>query len=210
MLNASQNASPSRADHNRPPPLPLFERPDFKLVFLDLETTGLVGSCKILEIACIVTDKWLNPVDEAGFTTVIWQGADDLENMNAWCQKQHVELAKESAHSKVTVSRAEQDVIDYLRTKGQLRLNDEGTMFSNVLLAGNNIKFDEGFLRIYMPALAHLFSEFSFDVTSVRKAFGMWASDKAPRLKKDYNHRALDDVRETIKEARLYMDYFKA
>lgn len=59
------------------------------LVWIDMEMTGLDhNKDKIMEIACIVTDKDLNILDK-GIDLVIHQPDDVLRNMNEWCIEHH-------------------------------------------------------------------------------------------------------------------------
>lgn len=51
---------------------------DFRMTGLDIEKGD-----QLLEIACIITDGELNPVDE-GVSYVISTSKDVLDNMNAW------------------------------------------------------------------------------------------------------------------------------
>lgn len=170
----------------------------YRLVFLDIETTGLdENECSILEIACVVTDKTLTHMDD-GLNIVIGHDSSVLSNMEPWCMNQHVQLARDCASSKITVSEAESTLIEYL--------SRYITDWSCLKLAGNNIEFDKKFLKRYMPKLNNLMPAFSFDISSVRHALKMWTDYKP--LKKKCGHRALDDVWETIQEAKSIYDFF--
>jgi len=51
--------------------------------------TGLeVEHCHILEIACLITNKYLTPIDDC-LNIVIYQPNKILENMSDWCKVQH-------------------------------------------------------------------------------------------------------------------------
>lgn len=59
------------------------------LVWIDLEMTGLdVKKDKIMEVACLITDKDLNIVAE-GPNLVIHQSDEVLDGMNEWCRTTH-------------------------------------------------------------------------------------------------------------------------
>lgn len=63
-----------------------------RIVWVDLEMTGLdVNVDHILEIACLVTDMYLNIV-ATGRNIVINQPEEVLKNMNHWCITQHGEV----------------------------------------------------------------------------------------------------------------------
>lgn len=60
-----------------------------KIVWIDMEMTGLDSkNDKILEVACIVTDKDLNVIAE-GPNLVVHQPDHVLSSMNEWCVEQH-------------------------------------------------------------------------------------------------------------------------
>lgn len=63
-----------------------------RIVWVDLEMSGLnIETDKILEIACLVTDKQLNII-ATGPNLIIHQPEDVLDNMNEWCTNQHGEV----------------------------------------------------------------------------------------------------------------------
>lgn len=56
---------------------------DGPLVWIDCEMTGLTTADRLLEVACIITDGDLTPLDQ-GVSYVIQTPKDVLDNMNAW------------------------------------------------------------------------------------------------------------------------------
>lgn len=55
--------------------------------------TGLdIENDHILEIACVVTDKTLKIISEE-LNIIIHQSNIILDNMNAWCKKQHKKVS---------------------------------------------------------------------------------------------------------------------
>ena len=66
------------------------------LVWVDLEMTGLdVNKEHIIEMACLVTDKNLNPLCE-GLNIVIHQPDHILDAMGEWCTKHHCESGRKN------------------------------------------------------------------------------------------------------------------
>ena len=62
---------------------------DSNLVWVDLEMTGLdINKEHIIEMACIITDKNLNLIEE-GPDIVINQPDSILNNMDQWCREHH-------------------------------------------------------------------------------------------------------------------------
>jgi hypothetical protein len=55
--------------------------------------TGLkLGQDKIIEIAVIITDHNLNPVDNEGFERVVHCSEAQMKNMGEWCTEQHMKV----------------------------------------------------------------------------------------------------------------------
>ncbi|KAM0944307.1 putative oligonucleotidase [Dioscorea sansibarensis] len=175
------------------------------LVWIDLEMTGLnVEVDRILEIACVITDGNLNKLVE-GPDLVIGQTKECLDNMGEWCQEHHAAsgLTKRVLQSTITERDAEKQVIDFVK-----KYVDS----DSPLLAGNSIYVDFMFLKKYMPGLAGLFPHVLVDVSSVMALCVRWfPKDKRKAPKKENKHRAMDDIKESIKELKFYKDnIFKA
>lgn len=63
-----------------------------KIVWIDMEMTGLdVKNDRIMEIACIITDKYLNIVAEHP-SIVVNQPNSLLDSMNEWCITTHTQV----------------------------------------------------------------------------------------------------------------------
>ena len=61
--------------------------------------TGLnVGTDKIMEVACIITDEDLNIVAE-GPDLIIHHPQNVLDNMNEWCKNQHGKVRQVYTHT---------------------------------------------------------------------------------------------------------------
>ncbi|GLT56769.1 hypothetical protein SLA2020_297880 [Shorea laevis] len=206
---------------------------DYKLplVWIDLEMTGLnVEVDRILEIACIITDGNLTKSVE-GPDLVIHQSKECLDGMGEWCQNHHAPvvsgfkqmvvwhylffiialagtttnnlrltlgLTKKVLHSTITEREAEKQVIDFVK-----KHVGEHTP----PLAGNSVYVDLIFLKKYMPNLASLFSHVLVDVSSVKALCTRWypGDHKRAPVKKN-KHRAMDDIRESIKELKNYKE----
>ncbi|RVW05459.1 oligoribonuclease [Rhodococcus xishaensis] len=170
-----------------------------KLVWIDCEMTGLrLGSDKLIEIAALVTDSDLNILGD-GVDIVIHADDDALEAMPDVVAEMHMRsgLTEEVRASTVTVAEAERMVLDYIR--------DHVPVAGTVPLAGNSIATDRGFIARDMPELdAHLHYRM-IDVSSIKELCRRWY----PRIyygqpEKGLAHRALVDIRESIRELRYY------
>ncbi|KFK32442.1 hypothetical protein AALP_AA6G242200 [Arabis alpina] len=175
---------------------------DFKqpLVWIDLEMTGLnIEVDRILEIACIITDGTLTNSVE-GPDLVVHQTKDCMDQMGDWCQTHHAAsgLTKKVLLSTISERQAEQEVIEFVRK----HVGSE-----NPLLAGNSVYVDYLFLKKYMPDLAALFPHVLVDVSSVKALCFRWfPREKRRAPAKKNTHRAMDDIRESIKELKYYKE----
>ncbi|ORM36308.1 oligoribonuclease [Williamsia sp. 1135] len=170
-----------------------------KLVWIDCEMTGLqLGSDKLIEIAALVTDSELNILGD-GVDVVIHADDDALAAMPAVVKKMHAAsgLTEEVRKSTVTVEEAEKMVLDYLRKE----IGSSGV----APLAGNSIATDRGFITRDMPKLDGYLHYRMVDVSSIKELCRRWY----PRIyfgqpEKGLSHRALADIRESIRELKYY------
>ena len=161
--------------------------------------TGLqLGSDKLIEIAALVTDGDLNILGE-GVDVVIHADDEALAAMPDVVQKMHANsgLTEEVRKSVVTLAEAEKQVLDYLRTQ----IRTAGT----VPLAGNSIATDRGFIARDMPDLDAFLHYRMVDVSSIKELCRRWY----PKIyfgqpEKGLAHRALADIRESIRELKYY------
>ncbi len=170
-----------------------------RLVWIDCEMTGLeLGKDALIEIAALVTDADLNILGE-GVDIVIHADDDVLAGMPDVVRQMHERsgLTEEVRRSAVTLAEAEQQVLDYLR-----RHVPDGR---SAPLAGNSIATDRGFIARDMPALDEYLHYRMVDVSSIKELCRRWF----PRIyyaqpEKGLAHRALADVRESIRELAYY------
>ncbi|MFW6067061.1 MAG: oligoribonuclease [Myxococcota bacterium] len=171
---------------------------DLPLVWMDLEMTGLdVERERILEIAVLVTDGELNVVAE-GPTLAIHQSEALLAGMDEWNTRTHTGsgLVDRVRESGLDEAAAEARVLDFLRSHVR-----EG----EAPLSGNSVHMDRAFLRRYMPRLEAFLHYRIVDVSTVKELVRRWYPEAfEARPPKRGNHRALDDIRESIDELRYY------
>ncbi|WP_404447850.1 oligoribonuclease [Microbacterium marinum] len=170
-----------------------------RLVWIDCEMTGLDLSVdELVEVAVVITDFELNVLDP-GFQIVIKPDASALENMNDFVTKMHESsgLLTEIPGG-VSLADAEFQVLEYIQ-----RFVPEG----KAPLAGNTIGTDRMFLARYMPRVDRWLHYRNVDVSSVKELARRWyprAYFNAPA--KDGGHRALADIRESVRELAYYRD----
>jgi len=170
-----------------------------RLVWVDCEMTGLdLRRDALIEIAALVTDSELRILDE-GIDLVITAPAELLDGMQPVVQEMHAHSGLTDAvrASTITVAQAEQLVLEHLRT----HVPDART----VPLCGNSIATDRAFLARDMPELDGFLHYRMVDVSSIKELCRRWY----PRVyfsqpQKGLAHRALADIKESIRELRYY------
>jgi oligoribonuclease len=169
------------------------------LVWIDCEMTGLdLGKDALIEVAALVTDPDLNVLG-AGVDVVIHADEQALAGMPEIVRAMHERsgLTEEVRRSSVSLAEAEDLVMDYVSSL----VKDP----RSAPLCGNSIATDRGFLARDMPRLdAHLHYRM-IDVSSIKELCRRWY----PRVyfgqpAKGLAHRALADIRESIRELEYY------
>ena len=168
-----------------------------------MEMTGLdPEQDAILEIATIVTDSSLNALDE-GLSIAVHQTEAVLSRMDDWNLNQHTAsgLLDRVRSSESSLEEAEAVTFD---------LVSRHTQRGESPLCGNSVWQDRRFLMRYMPTLEGYFHYRNIDVSSIKELVRRWAPKIYKELKKSEQHRALDDVKESIAELQLYRSKFVA
>jgi len=171
------------------------------LIWVDLEMTGLEPETDvILEIATLVTDSDLNTLAE-GPVIAVHQSDSILENMNDWCKKTHggSGLTERCRQSKFSTEEAEQQTLDFLKHHVP-----EGKS----PMCGNSIGQDRRFLNRYMPRLEYFFHYRNIDVSTLKELARRWRPDILEKVKKRDIHLALEDIRDSINELKIYRELF--
>ena len=169
-----------------------------RLVWIDCEMTGLdLEVDELVEIAVVITDYDLNPVDP-GLSIVIKPDASALESMGEFVRAMHTESGLiEEIPNGVSVAEAEYEVLEYVLK----HVPEE----QKAPLAGNSIGTDRAFLAKYMPRLDSHLHYRNVDVSSIKELAKRWfprAYFNSPA--KNGGHRALADILESIRELNYY------
>ena len=174
---------------------------DTNLVWLDLEMTGLEPATDvILEIATIVTDSQLNILAE-GPVFAIYQPDEVLDNMSQWCIEHHGKsgLTDRCRNSAIDLAKATDETLAFVQ---QYVAPGKSPM------CGNSIGQDRRFINKYMPTFEDFFHYRNLDVSTVKELARRWKPEVLDKVEKKGAHLALDDIRESIAELKVYQEHF--
>jgi oligoribonuclease len=174
---------------------------DSNLIWLDLEMTGLEPMTDvILEIAIIITDSDLNILAQ-GPVLAINQSDETLDNMNPWCVDHHGKsgLTQRCRDSNITLLQATQQSLDFVK-----KWVPEGKS----PMCGNSIGQDRRFINKYMPDFESHFHYRNLDVSTIKELARRWKPEILEHVVKTGAHLALDDIKESIAELKVYRKHF--
>lgn len=163
-----------------------YRREPVRLIWLDLETTGLDPLKDLILEVCVIVTEGPEFTELGGFSQVIYWAPDELARMNPHVRAMHEKqgLLAEVAASKVFEPNARRGLLDWLLAEG-----------GNYPLCGATIGFDRSFLREQWPEIEALFHYRSLDVSAFRVLAAAVEVECPPKREV---HRALDDLRDSI------------
>ncbi|MDP3972936.1 MAG: oligoribonuclease [Candidatus Nanopelagicales bacterium] len=167
-------------------------------MWVDCEMTGLdLRADALIEVACIVTDADLNPVDE-GIDLIIRPEPQQVAGMIDLVRTMHTESGLlDELESGITLAEAQDALLNYLKSWVPEPRRTP--------LAGSSVYVDRGFLARDLPDFdAHLHYRL-IDVSTIKELVRRWY----PRVyfaapEKRGGHRALGDIKDSITELRYY------
>ncbi len=167
------------------------------LIWIDLEMTGLdTAADRILEIATVVTDKFLTVLAE-GPVFAIHQPDEALDGMDEWNTRQHGKsgLTERVRQSTMSTAEAERATIEFLQKHVPESVSP---------MCGNSICQDRRFLARLMPDLEKYFHYRNLDVSTLKELARRWAPDVEKSFTKESTHLALQDIMDSILELKHY------
>ncbi|CAG0974158.1 DNA polymerase III subunit epsilon [Burkholderiales bacterium] len=184
-----------------PADLPPIPAADDRLIWIDLEMTGLRPDAdRIIEVALVVTDASLATIAESP-AWVVHQSDATLAAMDSWNQGTHgrtglVGKVRASMHDEAAVEAA---ALAFLRAHVAAKVSP---------MCGNSICQDRRFLARWMPALEDHFHYRNLDVSTLKELCRRWQPEVAKAFTKESKHTALADIHEAIDELRHYREHF--
>lgn len=170
------------------------------LVWIDMEMSGLDPEKNvILEVATIITNEALEVIAE-GPDIVLSHDLKLLQGMDDWNREHHKKSGLWDAVLASTTSLAD-------ATHRTLEFIQQHTQPRKSPLCGNSIWQDRRFISRYMKEIDNHLHYRMIDVSTVKELARRWhPSIHGKKTKKTGNHRALDDIRESIEELRYYKE----
>lgn len=158
-----------------------------KLLWIDLEMTGLdPQQQRIIEVAAVATDFDL--VERGRYEAIIHQPDSVLAVAEDWPKENLQSLFDEVRQSDSTEQQVVSDLCDFIKQ----HFKEEPAV-----LAGNSVHQDRRFIRQWWPQVNDLLHYRMFDVST----FKIWVQSKLEQeYVKQENHRATDDILESIEE----------
>lgn len=174
------------------------------LCWVDLEMTGLNPTQDtIIEIATLITDASLEVV-AVGPEIIIRAEEAHLSRMIPIVREMHAKsgLTDKVRTSSTSLADAERETLAFLK---------QYLVQGKAPLCGNSIWCDRMFLKLQMPAVDAFLHYRCIDVSSFKECGTRWNVRQiagAPR--KGDQHRALDDIKESIAELKHYKEQWLA
>lgn len=173
-----------------------------EIAWIDLETTGLEPNHGHfpLQIAIVLTDE--NFEEIASIERKVYFREDFLktlrslsdEYVNAMHEKTGLWNAVVDETQATPLMKLEAELISWIQSYVPIE--------KVLILGGNSISLDREFLREFFPKIYRHLSYRSLDMTSVENFF-TFTEGRAP-FEKEWAHSALDDIRESIEQARYH------
>jgi oligoribonuclease len=184
-----------------PARIPRGEYAAMVLAWIDLEMTGLEPvRHKIVEIATLITDNDLEVIAE-GPDLVIHASDDDLAEMDDLVRDMHTHsgLLPQIQASTITVEQAAEETMAFL--------TEHISKARTVPLCGNSIGTDRRFLAQDMNEIEEFLHYRCVDVSSIKELAKRWNPKALADVPvKKGNHRAMDDIKESVAELRFYRE----
>ncbi len=197
----SPRSDVERESASKPVAPPVLTPDESRLIWIDLEMTGLNPVVdRIIEAAIVVTDAQLEVVAQSE-SYAVRQPRAVLDAMDQWNRSTHarsglVERVLASPYSEADVERRLLEFVCTLVPAGCSPM------------CGNSICQDRRFLARYMPKLEAHFHYRNLDVSTLKELCKRWRPEIARGFAKKSDHTALADALLSVDELRYYRQHF--
>jgi oligoribonuclease len=191
----------SQANETSTPQAPMMERDDTRLVWVDMEMTGLDPfTDRVIEVAVVITNSNLEVLAE-GPVLAVHQTDEVLAGMDSWNTNTHGRSGLTARVKASTISEEEaQDIL--CAFLAQYIGPNKSPM------CGNSICQDRRFMAKHMPKLESYFHYRNLDVSTLKELCKRWNPVMCKKFVKKTKHTALSDIMESIDEMRFYREHF--
>jgi oligoribonuclease len=180
-----------------------------KMVWVDVETTGLVASIgTILEVGLVITDvegkllsQWKSLVNNVDHF-----GRDDVEDV---VRDMHDKSGLWEDLDKMYAGEGEALYPNEVTQRAIAWLRGHDIPISSAPMCGSTINFDRTWLQTHMPLLHDYFHYRNVDVTTLKNLCKMVNPSVAEHIPaKAEKHRVLQDLDDSIREYQFYLENF--
>lgn len=186
------------------------------LLWTDFETTDLprgndYSTAHVMEVAVVVTDFSLTPIT-GGYHEAIKFTRDAVESLrgNEYTREMHKKngLIEDCKKSTFTLGMVEETIVKILQ---------EETSFEpgEFMIAGSGVAaFDHPLIKHWMPNLAKWLAYYPFDIGVMRRTSKILAGNRdvvnipSASYGDAKAHRAMDDVKAHLEEAKRFQTWF--
>lgn len=171
------------------------------IAWFDLETTGNRPDDSIIEVGLVLTDRDLNEVGAASFVAQPWDWNFLRNRMDDVVVQMHTnnELLHDVSRTHTRIEEVDAEIARILKQYGG---------GNHIPLAGSGVShFDRQYIKRELPKTNDLLSYWSLDIGVMRRWLKWWGIETpGSELQQAKTHRALDDIREHIAEAKTIRD----
>jgi oligoribonuclease len=169
-----------------------------KFVFLDYETTGLIPEAhSLLEVSARVLDEKFGETGVRYHSLIRPKiGAAAASDTYAMAMHRDSGLFEDALYCQQSPEVVESELCDLL-----------SPLAPGLVLAGNSIHFDRGFMARHMPRLNKLFGHRMLDVSALRLGIQFLTGVDPLSYEKKRGHRSEEDLDETLAELRHYQKH---
>lgn len=172
-----------------------------KLVWLDLETTGLDPTKdRILEVAVSMASFDDPFTVKETYQCVVALSKENHASLDPYILDMHTKngLLAECEKATASIAGVELELLDLIPSAADKE--------DAPVLAGSSIHFDRAFIKQWMPQLYKRLSHRLYDVSALKLFCQSMGMPKSPKAEA---HRAADDIVESMEHAKACKDWLK-